>query len=749
MSAAIVVFSVHSYLGSRTSTIGSAVFQPVSEKSDWEKVWSGIRQSKEEPIPEEAHLDGPPLRQGDRVLFRYCAPANTRKVYLAGSFNGFARNAGGRVNDERFAMLPAGKNRWYRWAEIHNGTHRFKFVVLNDSGRFDWISDPHLTARDPEGNTILNVTGLKSIPAEPLSRGNSRPRAWSETHSAEKKEPGLDIAFQMVSTPPGKPNLLRVDVPGIAGATGDTLQLRILTPLGQTVASTSAPAVPGVNELSVPLIREEGGYIADVSLTAKGKIAARGSAVLSVVENIADDLRYGFYATYQRSAGSYAAKADMLARLHINAVEFYDYFPGHGYYAPREERYQFEPFGIEIDASDIRSKIDAGHERGILSLGYVAAYAASESIYRKYPYPMTDASGSPKVFNGEIMSESQANERKKAKWFYLMNVADDSPWHRYIMEEFSRALDDAPGDLVSFDGFEIDTYGDSADSVFHANGSRRDGDLLRDVLRDFVRDVQKTTRAVKPYGIVSFNSVNEFGVERMYDVTDFLFLEIWRFYSDQLGELVDICYRHREPQRQRVILKLYPADMSPSQSSWPAYALRRALGAAMTGAGSLMVVGEPDVQNRVTHGLNTLFYPDHQPLRSGNEELLRDYYRHDAMLYGYTHGRHVYNVNCRVDVPDCITRVYAAPLHRALIVQLLHAGPDRRWSADLQPLPPKLDEEVTFQLPADFPPRQVFYATPDFVGLQRPVQLDFKVDAGRFRTFVPRLDVHGTLILQY
>jgi hypothetical protein len=93
--------------------------------------------------------------------------------------------------------------------------------------------------------------------------------------------------------------------------------------------------------------------------------------------------------------------------------------------------------------------------------------------------------------------------------------------------------------------------------------AKRNGDLLSEVLRDFVRDVQMLTHKIKPHALVSFNSVNEFGVEQMYDVTDFLFLEIWRGHTDKLEDLVDICFRHRAPRSQRVILKVYPADMSP------------------------------------------------------------------------------------------------------------------------------------------------------------------------------------------
>jgi dextranase len=446
---------------------------------------------------------------------------------------------------------------------------------------------------------------------------------------------------------------------------------------------------------------------------------------------------------------NYDAKAAMLANLHINAVEFYDYFPGHGYYAPREAQYRFEPFGTQINALDIQRKIQAGHKRNILSLAYVAAYAASESIYRQHPYPMTDNRGIPKIFNGGIMTEDEADRQKKAKWFWLMNVADDSPWHKYIMSEFGRALDDAPGDLVSFDGFEIDTYGDSADSRFYAANSRRNGDLLSEVLRDFVRDVQTLTHKSKRHGLVSFNSVNEFGVEQMYDVTDFLFLEIWRGHTDKIEDLVDICFRHRAPRSQRVVLKLYPADMDPGHTSWPAGTLRRVLGATMTGAGSLMVVGEPDESKNEMHALNTLYYPDHRPLPSGNTELLRDYYRHDALLLGYTHGHDVVNTNLEYSVPDCITRTFAAPAKYSLVVQLLHTGHEKRWSAHA-PLPsPILNSEVSLDLPAGVAPRRVYFASPDVPALQTPVEIDFEVTDGRLRTVLPELQVHGTLVLQY
>ena len=715
--------------------------------SSWDKVWAALQA---ESIPDAAREEGPPVRVGDRLLFRFRAP-DAKKAYLAGSFNGFAQNHAGHVSSDRFAMQPLPGGMWYRWVSLGPGTYTYKYVAESENGSQAWLTDPAVQATGSDGNTVLEVPSSDPASAPHDEHATTPARAlkmFSSTTEAADAAP-LDVRPEKVWVRPGDPNVLIVTADRAGDATEGRLDLQIETPLGEVVCTSTQPWKNGENRVPVPAIAREGGYLAKVTFSTPGGLSAKGEAILPVVHNVADDLRYGFFATYGETADNYEAKAALLARLHINAVEFYDYFPAHGYYAPKESRYRFEPFGIAINAVDIQRKIAAGHERNILSIAYIAAYAASESVYRQFPFPMTDEKGSPKIFNGEIMSEEKAAREGKPKWFWLMNVAGDSPWHAHMMGELRRALDDDPADLVSFDGFEIDTYGDSPDTKFYAQGSRRNGDPLRDVLHDFVRDVGSLTHEVKPGGLVSFNSVNEFGVEQMYDVTDFLFLEIWRFHTDQLGALVDLCVQNRAARRQRVVLKMYPADMQPKQSAWPANALRRVLGAAMTGGGSLMVAGEPDEKTGAMHGLNTMFYPDHQPLPAGNEDLLRAYYRHDAMLLGYTHGRDVFNTDVQVSLPGCIARTFAAPLNRALVVQFLHYGEDSKWSSDAPPPTPMVNQEVSVPLPGGVAPKAVFYASPDVPALQNPARLDFDAVGGTLRTALPELQVHGTLILRY
>lgn len=713
------------------------------ESRDWDAVWAEVQKQNTapDPVPVQAREDGPPVQVDGRILFRIQTPPDVKRVYLAGDFNAWALNNKGKVTAEWFAMEPVGEGRWFRWEDLHSKTHKYSYVLVKEDGSQDWIVDPNAKENDGDGHSLLKLAeSLGAPPEHPVPVVESFLSGQPEASST-----ALKVAAQKVWTRPSEENTILVNgVPANA-----TITLTITTPLGTTVHESQHKSSTARTAIPVPALGAEGGYIARVVARIDDGREQTGETILSAVDNVADDLRYGFFASYQSADGDYAAKADMLAGLHVNAVEFYDYFPAHGLYAPREMEYAFEPFGIKINGLDIKKKIDAGHKRNILSIAYVAAYAASESVYKKNPYPMTDGSGAIKIFNGEVMTEEEADRKGKPKWFWIMNVASDSPWHDYIMKEFGQAMDDDSDDIVSFDGFEIDTYGDNPDTKFHAKGSKHNGELLTDVLHDFVGDVQKVAKNNKSHGLVSFNSINEFGASKMIDVTDFLFMEIWRFYTTQVEELVDICHRHRAPRRQRVVLKIYPADMDPKQTAWPPGALARTLGATMTGGGSLMVVGEPDEKNDVLHGLNSLFYPDHQPLVSGNEEMIRAYYSHDAMWLGFTHGKDVHNTKIKATAPECITRTYAAPVHSALVVQLLRPGTDSRWSS-LAPLPnPAKDLPVSIPLPEGVAPKEVFYSSPDSKRLAKPSRLDFRLESGCLRLSLPELRVHGTLVLKY
>jgi hypothetical protein len=234
----------------------------------------------------------------------------------------------------------------------------------------------------------------------------------------------------------------------------------------------------------------------------------------------------------------------------------------------------------------------------------------------------------------------------------------------------------------------------------------------------------------------------------MYDVTDFLFIEIWRFYTDRLAELVEIVEHHRAVHNQRVVLKLYPADMDPKQTSWPALTLARVLGACMTGGGSLMVAGEPDETTGTMHGLNSLFYPDHTPMRPDSAELLKRYYRQDALLYGLTHGPRVYNAPLDVTLPGCIVRSALNPDRNTLALRILHLGEDPRWSSAVPFQTALAEVPMEVPMPEGLDIRDIWYVTPDHPHFHAPQSIPFRLENGTLRFDLPHLHVHGTVLIR-
>ena len=121
--------------------------------------------------PLQATQDGPPLRDGERVLFRFRAPANAQKVYLAGSFNNYADNVDGAVSDEKFALTDAGDGRYFARVFVKPSVESYKFVVLDKSGQFNWVSDPSVAATDDDGNSVLDFGKIGRIAATSNRQG--------------------------------------------------------------------------------------------------------------------------------------------------------------------------------------------------------------------------------------------------------------------------------------------------------------------------------------------------------------------------------------------------------------------------------------------------------------------------------------------------------------------------------------------------------------------------------------------------
>lgn len=709
---------------------------------DWSAVISNVAEPRLASGQRASALkSGPPEFENGRILFRFKSEeTSAAKVFLATDRNNWAQNRGGRVDNQRFAMERTEDGVFYRYEPVMSARPlAYRYVVEDEDGDQHWVADPHVSGRDREGNAVFqwHLSGEKAATAVNRS-GHRAPVVQSATNH--------NVRPVRVRFAPGEPIVLEAAPDRLKAASIRRLRLR--DALG-AVRWEGAPRMTRSGQLEVPGMMEPGGFRLEYA-TAGEQTFVEAARLISVTADPAADIRYGFYASFAKADEVFSGQARLLADAHVNVVEFYDYFPAHGDYGPQSGEYVFEPFGNRILANNVSGKIKAGRNEGILSLAYIAAYAASESVYRRFPHPMTNRAGEPLVFNGRILSETEADAAGADKWFWLMDVSEGSPWHTHILQDLASALTgDSETGFAAFDGFEIDTYGNLSGDRFYAEGSERSGDLLGEVLRDFVAEVAALTRQVQPGGLVSFNCVDEFGVEFMYAVTDFLFMEIWRGHTEWLSELTDICRFHGAASGNRVVLKLYPVDMEAPEESWPPKVLARVLGASMTGGGSLMVAGEPNAERNRLHGLRSLYYPDHQSLSEAAQSVLKAYYRHDALLYGFTHGEGVFPVELGAGLPRTIVRSVASPSKRTLCLQLLHFGDEARWSVAPAEVPAHPAPTLSFVLPGGEEPESVLYASPDLPGYSVPRPVRFERDGRRIHIELPELRIHGTILLRY
>ena len=121
--------------------------------------------------PAPAKQDGPPLRDGDAVLFRFHAPAGAEKVFLAGSFNNYADNVNGAVTDPKFALNDAGDGYFWTRALVEPKREQYKFVVLGRDGQFTWLPDPNVATADADGNSVLDFGEIGRLPLAATGEG--------------------------------------------------------------------------------------------------------------------------------------------------------------------------------------------------------------------------------------------------------------------------------------------------------------------------------------------------------------------------------------------------------------------------------------------------------------------------------------------------------------------------------------------------------------------------------------------------
>ena len=100
---------------------------------------------------------------GDGVRFTYRNP-DAKNVYLAGNFNDWAHNAAGRTSDAGALMTRDQNGAWTKVVPLTLAVAKYKFVVEDQRGQFEWRADPSVSDRDRDGNSVVLVAGMDGGP---------------------------------------------------------------------------------------------------------------------------------------------------------------------------------------------------------------------------------------------------------------------------------------------------------------------------------------------------------------------------------------------------------------------------------------------------------------------------------------------------------------------------------------------------------------------------------------------------------
>lgn len=237
-----------------------------------------------------------------------------------------------------------------------------------------------------------------------------------------------------------------------------------------------------------------GGY--GVELDVDGKVVAR--TAIEVTDAARARLRYGFVASYLPDK-DVEAVARFARRLHLNAIQFYDWAYRHADLHGGGAEYR-DALDQPISLDTVRRIIDALHAIGADALGYAAVYAVGPDDWANWQqHALVKATGEPYGL-GDFL--------------FLLDPAAPE-WTDHFGSELAHAVAH-----LEFDGFHLDQYG------YPRRAVRADHAMV-DVGDSFVTLIERVRERVPDTRLV-FNNVNDFPTWKTARAPqDALYIEVW------------------------------------------------------------------------------------------------------------------------------------------------------------------------------------------------------------------------------
>lgn len=438
----------------------------------------------------------------------------------------------------------------------------------------------------------------------------------------------------------------------------------------------------------------------------EGGYGVEGGGVATALDVLADPLsraRYGFVARYD-ARREVASVVENVRRLHLNAVQFYDWMYRHVRLVPPQDDFE-DTLGQRVSLDTVRRLATAIGEAGSLPMAYAAVYAVGKEAWPEWEGEgLFHADGSPWMLGDFLWNVDPTAER----------------WVAHFVEELRSALA-----AVDFKGFHLDQYGQPKVAL------RSDGSPV-DLEQGFPQLLERLATDV-PEARMIFNNVNDFPSWTTARAPQSLtYIEVWS-PSVRLGHLAGLVTKARSyaPERSVILaayLSVYRGDEAAASA---AERLQHAV--VLSHGGTVLLHGEE--RNVLTEA----YYVSNQHLSDESREASRRCYdfavRYGDLLFDrssvdVTHtvlgGE---NVEVKVEAPvrvsiDCEPGALWARVVRTklgLLVSLidLSGQDDDLWDGPKHPSSPLSGVRVAVERMRHDPPRFDFADPDGSPGLQR------------------------------
>lgn len=292
------------------------------------------------------------------------------------------------------------------------------------------------------------------------------------------------------------------------------------TAIGIEVRGLTGPATLEVCHLGDVVVtrRVDRDGLVDVGPLPVGGYSVRLGEARTALE-VSDDprgvLRYGFVVDY-RPGRDVVAVVDNIRRLHLTAIQFYDWAYRHADLLGGGEAYE-DALGQPVSLETVRALVGGCHDVGADALGYAAVYAVGPTEWPRWHHDaLLTASGSAYGLGD----------------FLFLVDPDASDWSAHFTEELAQAVAQ-----LGFDGFHLDQYG------YPKRAHTPAGDVV-DVASSFCRLIE-SVRERLPQSRLVFNNVNDFPTWRTAGTRqDAVYIEVWQPQLE-LGHLAQTITRAR------------------------------------------------------------------------------------------------------------------------------------------------------------------------------------------------------------